>query len=120
MKIDITRGEKTVGFIKKTKQYTVTLTVLFSDEEKQVIKEAKFEKYVLVERPVRAGIKDNSMPDIWHLRVSKLLDGKPDEYEFDTIVEENDYNDALMPALKNLKNNIIVHGRPVENTSVEL
>ena len=49
-----------------------------------------------------------------------LLPGKPDKYEFENLADANEYNDALVPSLKNLKGFIESNGRPVADTSIEL
>ena len=120
MKIDIKRGEEKAGLIFKKTYYTVTVTVQFSEEEKKVIQLTKTENHIVTERPKRAGIKDNAPDDIWHLRVRTLLPGKPDKYEFENLADANEYNDALLPSLKNLKGFIEKNAKPVADTSVEL
>lgn len=120
MKVDIQRGEEKQGLIFKKTYPTVTVQVVFSEEEKAVIKATKTENHVICERPKRAGIKDNAPSDVWALRVRHLLAGKPDKYEFESIVDANSYNDALVPSLKNLKSFLESNGQPVQNTSVEI
>lgn len=121
MKIDITRGEKKAGLIFKKIYPTVTVTVQFTEEEKQIIKLTKTEGNIICERPVRAGMKPvPDRPDIWHLRVLSVLDGKPNEYEFENIAEANSYYDALVPSLKNMKGFLEDNARERSNVSIEL
>lgn len=120
MKVYIKRTEETRGLIFKKKDFVVTVTVLFTEEEKKVIELAKFGDLVLVERPTRAGINDHSMPDIWHLRVSQLLKGEPDKYEFEDIAAANDYQNQLPDALRALKDLIEKHVEAPKDQSFEL
>jgi hypothetical protein len=125
MKIDITHSEKTTGWISKKTYYTTTVQVQFSEEEKHVIKQNKLEKHIVAERPPRAGTseKDANNPnlaDIWDLRVSTLLKGEPDTWEFYTPAETKDYQEKVMAGLKGIKAFVQQNATPVANTSIEL
>lgn len=103
MKVDIKRTEETRGLIFKKKDFVVTVTVLFTEEEKKAIEMAQLEKYVLVERPPRAGVDGKGVEDVFHLRVRHLLKGTPDKYEFEHVDDADAYQRALPEELKNLK-----------------
>lgn len=120
MKVDIKRSESTVGLFKKKKVYVVTVTVLFSEEEKKVIEECDIVGHTICERPVRAGQKPFVDPTIWHLRVGSVITGEPNAHEFFTLSEANNYNDALPDSLRNVKRFIENNSRPQEDTSFEL
>ena len=120
MKVDIKRSEQTRGLFKKTTEYHVSVSVQFSEEEKKVIEECDISGNVICERPTRAGMKAFEDPSIFHLRVLSLLKDKPDVFEFENLADANEYNDAIPPSLKNLKDFIERNSSPQEDTSFEL
>lgn len=109
------------GLIFKKKNFVVTVTVQFSEEEKKAIEMAQLSKYVLVERPIRAGVKDGAgLEDVFHLRVGHLLKGTPDKYEFEYIDDADRYHRALPEALKELKQAIENYVETPKDQSFEL
>lgn len=121
MKVDIKRTEEMRGLIFKKKNFVVTVTVQLTEEEKKVIELAKYGDYVLVERPIRAGVKDGAgLEDVFHLRVRHLLSGKPDKYEFEHIDDANRYQNELPEALKALKSLIENYVEAPKDQSFEL
>jgi hypothetical protein len=121
MKVDINRTEETRGLVFKKKDFVVTVTVHFTEEEKKVIELAKYGDYVLVERPPRAGVKDGKgLEDVFHLRVRHLLKGTPDKYEFEHIDDANKYQNELPEALKALKSLIENYADAPTSQSFEL
>lgn len=121
MKVDIKRTEEMRGFIFKKKDFVVTVTVQFTEEEKKVIELAKYSDYVLVERPPRAGVKDGAgLEDVFHLRVGHLLKGTPDKYEFEHVDDADRYQRALPEELKNLKQAIENYVETPKDQSFEL
>jgi hypothetical protein len=121
MKVDIKRTEEMRGLIFKKKDFVVTVTVQFTEEEKKAIEMTKIGNYVLVERPPRAGVKDGKgLEDVFHLRVRQLLNGAPDKYEFERIDDANRYQHQLPEALKSLKALIEDYVEAPANQSFEL
>ncbi len=138
MKVDIKHVEKKQGMVFKKVFHGVQLTVIFSEEEKAIIKERKLERELVAERGLSAekdewkennrgiasklvtaavkGIDANSP----NLTIGKLLKG-PDTYYFDTITEAKDYDNLLRDTLPQMKNYIMDNAEVEEKeTSFEI
>ena len=107
------------------KFHTVTLAIMFSEEEKQIIKENQLESVVILERApdiVQRSRKLNAIeraqnglnvwegakgiradPRVWYLRFSDILGGKQDRQCFVTPLEAKGYEAALTDALPDVK-----------------
>lgn len=105
--------------------HTVTLGIMFSEEEKQIIKENHLESVVILERPpdfVQRARKLNMVeraqnglnvwqsakgiqadPRIWYLRFSDILGGNQDQQCFVTPLEARAYEARLSEALPDVK-----------------
>jgi hypothetical protein len=118
MKIDITTNEVSTGLIKKTKHHQVNLTVLFSEEEKQIISDCELGKVIVLERGTPSNRKD-SVEGLWNLTIDMLVYGK-DEYAFATPAEAKNYVEELKEQLPLLKDHIMSNADGVEDTSFEL
>lgn len=90
------------GFIVKTTYYEVHLSVAFSHEEIQVIRERNLSKTKLLDRrPADARVDDRD--DKFELRLRDLMRGTPDRFLCATPSEAKIYEDALLSALAQVK-----------------
>lgn len=105
MRVSIEHEEEKHGLFRKTTYYTVSLTVDFSEEEKQVIKDSDLGDSLILERPPQANIKDSTqgLEDIFHLRIKDLVKGKPDKHTWATPAEAKNYEADLKEVLPKLK-----------------
>ena len=121
MKIDIKPVEKKHGLIRRQTLHGISLTVVFSDEEKAIIKERRLEPIALMERDIpidvnaekhekrgllkKVAIAATSGVDAldFHLTFRKMLRG-PDIYFFRTPVEAKAYvaqlKEEILPLVK--------------------
>lgn len=119
MKVDINHSEKQTGLLRKTTHYVVKLIVTFSEEERQIIKDRNLKGETILERPVPSDRKPeqfNGIEDVFNLRISTIMDGKPDEYALSTVAEAKEYDAALRDAMHDLKAFISANAE-VENKS---
>lgn len=105
MKVSISHSEKKTGLFRKSTHYIVALQVVFSEEEKAIIQERDLRYTTIMERnaPSTRPKDDEKFPDIHHLTISKLLDGKPDEYALSNPALAKEYEDVLRAQLPHLK-----------------
>lgn len=107
--------------------HTVGLTLIFTEEEKQIIKDNKLESLIIKEREPdvtqlsRATMVTNALEkfgveaDVSSLRVRHLLDQKKDVYRLPRVLDAKAYEaelaDDVLPTLSSyLKGNIIYDG----------
>ena len=122
MKVDIKNVEKTKGMLRKTTYYGVQLTVLFTEEEKAVIKNRNLGNLVILERGQSADQKPEPRlveMGIFNLTPSTLLDG-PNLHWFETLGQTKQYIDNLKEALTELKDVIDANKETAEDQSFEL
>lgn len=116
MKIELSHKEKKQGFIFKKTLHGVKLLVLFSNEEKAIIKERNLELTVLMERGIPADVNAEKVANRsfikqvaiattsgvdalgYHLTFRKLLKGA-DSYFFHTPIEAKEYSDELQTSI---------------------
>lgn len=109
MRVSIEHSEKTTGWISKTRYPMISLKVEFSEEEKQIIKEAKIEKVVILERDHSADFKTNlkNLDDIFNITFGGLLykqeKGTADEYCVRSPGEAREYEAELKDKLRQAK-----------------
>ena len=121
MKIELSHKEKKQGLIFKKTLHGVELLVLFSNEEKAIIKERNLELTVLMERDIPADVDAEKVSNRgfikqvaiaatsgvdalgYHLTFRKLLKGA-DSYFFHTPIEAKEYSnqlkDTILPLAK--------------------
>ena len=133
MKVDIKHVEKSQGLIFKTKFYGVAVTVVFNEEEKQIIKSSGIGRQIILERGIpvdvdaekhanrglaskllTAAIKGADANN-FHLTIGKLLNGT-DTYFLPTIVDAKSYEVELREGLVELKE-YITHSAAIEEKS---
>ena len=124
MRVNIAHSEKQQGLLRKTTYYVVTLDVQFSEEEKQIIKEAGIEDELIIERTVSAdknAAKYDGIEDIWNLTIKDLLQSKPDVYAFFTPADAKLYEEQIREQMPKLKQYIEINTKDgMDDTSFEL
>jgi hypothetical protein len=99
MRVQIDREEKTTGLLKKTTQYTVKLTVQFSETELAIIKQRKLDDLIVYKYPYVAPF---SGPGEMEVMVKMLR--TPSYRSFPTIIDaeafEQKLRDEILPTLK--------------------
>jgi hypothetical protein len=122
MKVSINHTEKSVGMIRKTKHYGVTVMVTFDATESAIITERRLEKDIVIERGYPSDMSHGAVEkhanrglgkklltaaisgldaNDYNLTVNKLTRG--DTYHFSTPVEAKEYEAQLKEALVTLK-----------------
>lgn len=119
MQVNIEHSEFEKGLLKKTTYYKIDLTIQFSEEEKQIIKERDLAKTLtIMERDVPAHEKPSKyagIEDLCDLRLARLLNDT-DSYVVATPLEAKQYDPALKEKLVALKE-YIEENREVEEKS---
>lgn len=107
--------------------HTVALTLTFTEEEKQVIKDNKLDTLMIMQREpdvtqlARVNMYTNALgkmgieADLSSLRVRHLMDSKKDTYHLTTVLEAKNYEaelvETVLPMLSGyLKGNVIYDG----------
>jgi hypothetical protein len=120
MRVEINHVEKSQGLVFKKTLYGVSISVTFSEEEKQIIKQRGIERVVILERDppadvdaekhanrglaaklVTAAMKGRDA-NHFDLTIGKLLNGR-DTYFMHTIVNAKNYEQALRDSMVDLK-----------------
>ncbi|MCA0869281.1 hypothetical protein LCL97_00445 [Seohaeicola saemankumensis] len=114
MRVKIDHSEKKIGLLRRRKFYCVTIEVDFSEEERQIIRERRLKRDVVLERKPSAelAVYENDPPEKFWLLISDLLKG-PDTWMANSVLDAKQYADEvenLMPTLK---------GYIVGNTEIE-
>jgi len=130
MKIDIKHVEKSRGLIFRKTLHGVALTVQFSEEERQIIKQRRLQNDIILERGVPADVDAQKVQnrglakslataalkgrDALHydLTINKLLSGT-DTFFFETPLEAKSYEADLREKLPQFKSYIL------ENAEIE-
>lgn len=102
MRVKIESEEKRGGFIFKRPYVDVLLTVDFTHEEKQIIRQRHLLEQVLIER-IPAGAKPDDDPDWYALKVKYLFERKPDRHRCANPFDAKTYRANLEAALQSLK-----------------
>ena len=112
MRVSIEHTQETTGIFSKQTHYVVSVTVLFSEEEKHVLKPMK--DAIVVDRgpdSKRQGkfsaAEEEELHDAFCLKVSDLLKGKTDRYTFASPAEAKEYDALVRASLQNVKDHII-------------
>lgn len=104
MRVSIDHQRIERGILFKKIYHAVLVRVVFTEVEKQIIKDNDQNYAVIVERDPPADVKkpyhDQS---IYYLTVAKLLDGLSDHYLCATPAEAKHYEALVLASLKNFK-----------------
>jgi hypothetical protein len=123
MKVDIKTEEKTTGFISKKKWHVVKTTVIYTEEEKQIIKENRLDKVVFWQRPPHDDAGDmTGIEDLYYLRFDTFDSRKPhtDEYFLSSSGSAAAYIEELKGYLKAAKQHLDAQTGDTEDESFEL
>ncbi len=102
MRISIKHDTIRKGLILKTTYYQVSLTVLFSHEEKQILRQRNLLKTKLLNRrPATAKVDDRDAK--FELLIGDVINGKPDHFLCANPSAAKRYQDVLIDALQQLK-----------------
>lgn len=120
MKVEIKHVQKSQGLVFKKTLYGVSLSVLFNEEELQIIRERGIERVTILERDapadvdaekhanrgllaktVTAAVKGRDA-NHFDLTIGKLMKG-PDVYFMQTLVSAKSYEQAARDAMGDLK-----------------
>jgi hypothetical protein len=105
MRVTINHKEKKWSFRNTSRGHAVLCKVDFSEEEKQIIKERKLKDFIIMNRPLQAGVKPDPSLGIVDspLHVWQLLEKDPNMYVVATPSQAKQYEYDLKEALKNFK-----------------
>lgn len=113
MRVNIEYANKSAGLLFTKSLPQVCVTVDFSPEELQRIKQLGILDRVLVKRvPHEKELKKynrrdwENIQDAYWLRVKDLVKNRPDTFTFDALVDAQSYERELTEALKTLKSHI--------------
>ena len=102
MRVKISSDELRSGFPFKRSLVEVSVTVDFTHEEKQIIKQRELGEHILIERwPADARGDDEA--EWYALRVKHLLERKPDRHRTANPSDAKTYQAQLTAALQSLK-----------------
>ena len=102
MRISIKHNTVRQGLLFKTTYHEVLLTVLFTHEEIQVIRQRKLMKTKLLDRrPATAKVDDRD--DKFELTVGDIVNGKTDRFLCPTPSASKIYQERLLDTLQQLK-----------------
>ncbi|WP_299919330.1 hypothetical protein [uncultured Roseobacter sp.] len=119
MRISIKHQTIRKGLLFKTTYYEVALTVLFTHEEIQIIRQCKLMKTKLFDRrPATAKVDDRDSK--FELTVGDLINGKTDRFLCATPSAAKRYEEALLDTLQQLKLWIGDNADEADDFAVEL
>lgn len=102
MRISLTHDPIRKGLLFKKTYYQVSVTVLFTHEELQIIRHRGLQKTKLMDRrPATAKVDDRD--EKFELRLSELMNGKTDRFLCATPSKAKIYEDELMGMLAQVK-----------------
>ena len=102
MRVSISHNTIRKGFLFKTTYYEVTLSVAFTHEEKQIIRQRNLLKTKLVDRrPATA--RNDDRDEKFELRVEHLMDGRIDRFLCATPSKAKIYEENLVLMLQQMK-----------------
>ena len=102
MRVKIEHSEQSAGFLFKRPFVDVHLTVDFTHEEKQIIRQRRLEEQLLLNR-IPANAKRDDDPDWYGLRVKHLFERRPDRHRCANPSEAKEYRAELEAAMRALK-----------------
>ena len=102
MRVTISHHDLRKGFLFKKTFYEVHLSVAFSHEEKQIIRQRNLtETKLLDRRPATARVDDRD--DKFSLHLSDLLDGRTDQFLCATPSKAKIYEEELLRVMAQVK-----------------
>ena len=102
MRVKIEHVEQRVGWLFGRAVHEVHLTVDFTHEEKQIVRQRGLLDHAILERiPFDAKLDDD--PDWYALKVRHLIERKPDRFRFRTPADAKLYAAELQTAMQGLK-----------------
>lgn len=137
MKVSIKNVDKSKGLVFKNKLYGVETHVIFTEEEKAIIKERNLTHMVLMDRGVPADVdpEKHAKRGLVKLAATAVIHGRdannfdltpatmlrgPDTYFMFNEHERNQYHEEMRNALKQLKHLIDSTAETAEDESFEL
>lgn len=102
MRISITHHTVRTGLLFKTTYYAVDLSVAFTHEEKQIIRQRNLLKTKLLDRRP-ANAKVDARDEKFELSVADLVDGQTDRFLCATPSRAKIYEDDLLAVLHQMK-----------------
>jgi hypothetical protein len=102
MRVSISHHTVTKGLLFKTSFHEVHLSVAFTHEEKQIIKQRGLLKTKLLDRRP-ADAKNDARDEKFELRVEHLMDGATDRFLCATPSKSKIYEEALLDVLGQMK-----------------
>ena len=119
MRISIKHETVRRGLLFKTTFYEVSLTVLFTHEEIQIIRQRKLMQTKLLDRrPATAKVDDRDSK--FALNVGDIVNGKTDRFLCATPSASKRYEEMLLDTLKQLKLWISDNAEEAEDFVVEI
>lgn len=102
MRISISHDTVRKGLLFKTTYYEVRLSVAFTHEEKQIIRQRNLQKTKLVDRrPATA--RNDDRDEKFELRVEHLMDGRADQFLCATPSKAKIYEEDILLMLQQMK-----------------
>jgi len=102
MRVSITHHTIRKGLLFKKTYHEVHLTVAFTHEEKQIIRQRGLLKTKLVDRRP-ADAKNDARDEKFELRVEHLMDGKTDRFLCATPSKSKIYEEELLAVMQQMK-----------------
>jgi hypothetical protein len=119
MRIDISHHDVRKGLLFRKTMHEVHLTVAFSHEEKQIIRQRRLGAQVIVQRrPADAKVDDRD--DKFVLRLRDLLDGRTDRFLLATPSAAKIYEEDLIAMLAQVKLWLTDNAETAGRTVIEL
>lgn len=118
MRVSIDHQEVRKGFVLKKTFHAVLLTVLFSHEEKQIIRQRNLSKTKLLDRRP-ANAKVDARDEKFELRMDHILNGQTDLFLCATPSKAKIYEDDLLTAMDQIKRWIDDNAQTGQRTVVE-
>ena len=119
MKVDIKHEAVTKGLLFKKEMHQVSIQVLFSEEERAILKkDFDLSRMGMFHMPER-------FPDAKHITgpyvvPGNFLDNKPYVAAFETVARAKDFEIEVVSMLKDLKEAFAYHAAPGDSSSFEL
>lgn len=118
MRVSIDHHEIRKGFILKKTFHEVSLTVLFSHEEKQIIRQRNLTKTKLLDRRP-ANVKVDARDEKFELRMDHILNGQTDRFLCETPSKAKIYEEDLLLAMDQIKRWVDDNAETGQRTVVE-
>lgn len=118
MRVSIDHHEIRKGFVFKKTLHEVCLTVNFSHEEKQIIRQRNLGKTKLLDRrPATAKVDDRD--EKFELRMDHIFNGQIDRFQIATPSKAKIYEEDLLAAMAQIKSWIEDNAETGQRTVVE-